>query len=207
MYPTKIIDNFYETPSLVRNFALQQNFYKRAGHYPGLRTDKINEIDENFFTSFCNKLCGLYFTDREIVEYDVDTLFQFAGSRYGHGFVHQDKEYDIAGVVYLTPDAPIDCGTSIYVPIVENLKNSGCLTDPFYSDEEYNENEYNEKKMKYNGQFKKIQKIDNVYNRLVCYDVRQWHAQDGFFGDTKENSRMIQVFFAKFEFLGTSCVD
>jgi hypothetical protein len=211
MFQTKIIDNFYEDPILVRNFALQQFFYKREGHYPGLRSDLISDIDYEFYLHFTKKLVNVYYdTNVTDVSWQNVTLFQWADKKHEKGWVHADyskdhskvnapeADWDVAGVVYLTPDAPKNCGTSIYKPIVDNLKPfpENYTTDPFKIGKT-RDAEYILAQNQHNSQFKKIQCIENVFNRLVVYDCQQWHAQDGFFGNNKFDSRLTQVFFAK----------
>lgn len=92
MFKTKIVDNFYDTPSLVRNLAISQNFHKRPGDYPGLRTLPINRIDRDFYISFVCKLLPLYFDlETQNIEWDVVTLFQWADKKFVTGWVHQDN--------------------------------------------------------------------------------------------------------------------
>ena len=46
--PLTVVDNFFETPTLVRNFALQQEFFKGdRGNWPGIRTKFLDELDIN----------------------------------------------------------------------------------------------------------------------------------------------------------------
>jgi hypothetical protein len=201
MIQTKIIDNFYDTPSLVRQFALQQEFYKRSGNYPGLRTKPINELDCDFYKNFVKKLLSVYFdlnNPQLNLEWDIKTLFQWAGNEYTTGVIHNDDVYyDIAGVVYLTPNAPKNCGTSLYELGYRNLNTQPVIADPFTVNNKYNKQIYDEQLKTYNQQFNLTQKIENIYNRLVVYDSRQWHAQDGFWGTTKQDARLTQVFFAR----------
>jgi hypothetical protein len=200
MIETKIIDNFYDVPSVIRKYALQQKFYKRPGHYPGLRTDPINELDYDFFYNFIKKITSLYYDlEKQKIEWDVQTIFQWAGKEHEMGWIHQDDidYYDVAGVVYLSPNAPKDCGTSIYTPVVDIIQKYNVPTDPFISDNPVDLFSYRQEQKHYNSQFKRVKKIENVFNRLVVYDCKQWHAQDGFFGKTKEDGRLVQVFFAR----------
>jgi len=200
MIETKVIDNFYDAPSLIRNYALQQEFYKRTGEYPGLRTNPLNEIDYELFHNFVKKLVSLYYNiEKKNIEWDVKTLFQWAGKEHETGWIHQDDNdyYDVAGVVYLTPDAPINCGTSLYTPITNTIQKYIVPTDPFINNKNIDLSLYRQEQEKYNSQFKRVKRIENVYNRLVVYDCKQWHAQDGFFGKTKDDGRLIQVFFAR----------
>jgi hypothetical protein len=200
MIETKVIDNFYDVPSLIRKYALEQEFYKRVGQYPGLRTKPINELNYDFFHNFVKKLVSLYYDiEKQNIEWDVKTLFQWAGKEHETGWIHQDDidYYDVAGVVYLSPDAPKDCGTSIYTPVVDTVVKYSVPTDPFITANMIDFRVYRQEQEKYNSQFKKFKKIENVFNRLVVYDCKQWHVQDGFFGKTKEDGRLIQVFFAR----------
>ena len=40
-----------------------------------------------------------------------------------------------------------------------------------------------------------VDKIGNIYNRVVLFDSRCIHAASEYFGNTKENSRLFQLFF------------
>ena len=133
------------------------------------------------------------------LEYDVITNFQIIDGKYNMGWIHQDDigYFDVAGVIYLTPNAPLNTGTSIYRPIDDIIKQSKLSHDP-YSTENLNISEYEKEQKIYNSQFEKTIDVGNVYNRLAVYPVKAWHTQSGFFGTTKENSRLTQVFFAKF---------
>jgi hypothetical protein len=199
MFETKVVDNFFDTPSLVRQYALQQHFYNRPGNYPGLRTSPINELNYEYYYEFVKKLVSIYYDiNSNNIEWDVKTLFQWANNQHKTGWIHQDdiNYYDVAGVIYLTPDAPLNCGTSIYKPKIDIINEYTNPTDPFKINQIIDENYINDQN-RYNSQFEKVQSIDNVYNRLVVYDCHQWHAQDGFFGTNVEDSRLIQVFFAR----------
>jgi hypothetical protein len=199
-YSSQIVDNFYEDPDKIRKYALEQNFYKRVGNYPGIRCDRLSDLNRPFFEFFVGKLSSLYFSDTNVkIEYDVITNFQIIDSKYNVGWIHQDDNsyFDVAGVVYLTPNAPINTGTSIYRPIVDSVNYSTLPHDP-YSIKNLDMTTYEKEQRVYNSQFEKILDVGNVYNRLAIYPVTEWHTQSGFFGMTKENSRLTQVFFAKF---------
>ena len=48
--PTTIIDNFFETPSLWRDFALAQEYYKgERGTWPGIRTSMLSELSSELY--------------------------------------------------------------------------------------------------------------------------------------------------------------
>jgi hypothetical protein len=200
-YTVQIVDNFYEDAQKVRNFALQQKFVKRPGNYPGVRTDRISNLNLNFFKYFAQKLTALYFNNSTKVEYDITTLFQSIDGSYDTGWIHTDltvDEYDVAGVVYLSPQAPIGTGTGIFRSKTEPIQISDIAKKP-YSIDNLNNPNYNKEQQRFNDQFECTVNIGNVFNRLVVYPAEQWHTQMGFFGTTLETSRLTQVFFAKFK--------
>jgi hypothetical protein len=199
-YSIQIIDNFYEDPDKIRKYALEQNFYKRDGNYPGIRSDRLSDINKALFELFVSKIASLYFDINTVkLEYDVITNFQIIDGKYDKGWIHQDDigYFSVAGVVYLSPNAPINTGTSIYKPIVDKVKQVNFPMDP-YSVKNLNVHEYEKQQEVYNSQFEKTLEVGNIYNRLAVYPVTEWHTQSGFFGTTKENSRLTQVFFARF---------
>jgi hypothetical protein len=199
-YSTQIVDNFYEDPNRIRKYALEQNFYKRVGSYPGIRCDRLSDLNKQFFEFFVNKIAALYFDMNTIkLEYDVITNFQIIDGKYNMGWIHQDDidYFDVAGVVYLSPNAPISAGTSIYKPIADSVNQINLPMDPF-SIENLNVYEYEKQQKIHNSQFEKTLDIGNVYNRLAVYPVTEWHTQSGFFGTNNQDARLTQVFFTKF---------
>jgi len=107
--------------------------------------------------------------------------------------IHTDQNTVFAAVLYLTPDAPLDSGTSLF------RKNS-----------QFNQEEYeaalagNDKKFRsgeivmdtsYHHMFDEIVRINNVYNTLILYEGRHFHSANQFFGKKLTDSRLAQVFF------------
>ena len=52
--PLVSFDNFYKDPDKIREYALGLDF-KAQGHFPGLRTDPIHELDEYMFSYHCTR--------------------------------------------------------------------------------------------------------------------------------------------------------
>ena len=48
-------------------------------------------------------------------------------------------------------------------------------------------------------EFDLVDTIGNVYNRLILFDAQIIHAAATYFGTTKENSRLFQLFFFDLE--------
>lgn len=199
--PTMVFDNFYEDPDLWREFALSQEFFKGdRGSWPGLRTKLLHEINQEIFRVTMRKLLVIMepYGFTEFVE--LQTGFQVIDETYGRGWVHDDDpKLNIAGVIYLNPDAPIGAGTVIYQD--QNDFNGERYTEMFMNDVLVASPEEREQYSKYREEqvqsFKKTTTIESVYNRCIIFDPRNWHSAEKFFGSTHAESRLTQVFFIK----------
>ena len=49
------------------------------------------------------------------------------------------------------------------------------------------------------SQFDLVDKVGNVFNRLIIWDGRMIHAASAYFGNNKEDSRLFQLFFFDLE--------
>ena len=127
-------------------------------------------------------------------------ILDWNDSRYRNGMfqyitgkdpiVHHVDENNYAGIIYLTPDAPFESGTSFYESKSE--RRSWFNHDP--NDREAYErafegNFYNRHK------FTEIDRIGNVYNRLVLWDSFKIHAATQHFGNDMYDSRLFHIFF------------
>ena len=114
--PLTVVDNFFETPTLVRNFALQQEFFKGdRGNWPGIRTKFLDELDINFFNTFHDKL--LNYIPRNYKGFQhLEATFQLIDETYGEGWVHNDDpKWNVAGIIYLNNIKPKQqCGTTFF---------------------------------------------------------------------------------------------
>lgn len=124
----------------------------------------------------------------------ITTSFQSNTADYGHGVMHTDTANIIfAGVLYLTPDAPLEGGTSIY------RKNATFDEKKYQSALELNDKIYKANgkiaPIDYHSMFDEVVRVNNVYNTLVLFEGHNYHAANQFFGDKLENSRLTQVFF------------
>jgi len=45
-----------------------------------------------------------------------------------------------------------------------------------------------------------IDRVGNVFNRLILFDSKRFHMSMDYFGDSKENGRLFQVFFFSTEY-------
>jgi len=124
-----IIDNFLEDPDRIREESLELSYTKAEPNSPGwkgfrclytnmpgyelteLVREKLSELDPKF--KDCSLRCFFHYTLNE----DMSNT------------IHTDGIFDYAGVLYLTPNPPLNSGTAFYnedneeIGYVENVYN------------------------------------------------------------------------------------
>lgn len=203
-FPSICVDNFFKDPNAIREFALSLEFKPTINRpWPGKRSASLAKIYPNYFHQFCDKLFSLTYdwAKHKNVSWAVETYFQLIEPNHymniNKGWVHQDHCV-YAGVIYLSPDAELDCGTSLYsanksfdIPINLEYKEEMFLN---FSSE--NESVYMQKLEENNSQFIETVRYNNVYNRLIAYDGHNYHAANHFTGKNQK-PRLTQVFFVE----------
>jgi len=187
-----VIDNFYSNPYDTRNFVLTQDFLVR-GNYPGQRTisyanNQLKDIIQEYIEPFGGKIIDFPIPKDD--DSDAATIyngsFQYTTSR-DRSWVHIDGYNNWAGVLYLTPNAPVTSGTSFY-----NFNDgTTCKRDM----EILNNKEEIDKFSQDLTKWQKVDQVGNVFNRLILFNSNRFHMSMDYFGDSKENGRLFQVFF------------
>ena len=204
-FPVTILDNFYENPDLVRQFALSlDSFTDSAGRWPGKRTLPLHEVNQSFFNTFCNKLFNLFYDlDYHNLNYRVSTTFQTISnysenpiSNLNTGWIHSDDEYIFSGVIYLNPNPSEHAGTNIYNKI--DGENNGLTQSEkfklYLGKEPVNESEYTDQVLENNNKFEETVSIKNVYNRMILFEGGVYHGVPSYYSSSSE-LRLTQVFF------------
>lgn len=204
-FPVTVVDNFYESPDLVRQFALSLKFNPTEdGRWPGERTKLLSEIDSSFFKIFCDKLFSLFYNfENESLSWKVETSFQKVfkfsedrNSSFNNGWIHKD-ECVFSGVIYLNSNPEKNTGTSIYKikdsEIDDNNQNEKFI---FYSGKDISEEKYKKSINHNNNKFEETIRIENFYNRLVLFEGGQYHGVPSFYSNNND-ARLTQVFFVK----------
>ena len=173
-----VVDDFYNNPDEVREFALSLPF-EVVGNYPGKRTE--NFLDES------TKSDIEYYIGEAVSDWSVEGEGCYTGAfqlttKENSSWVHVDDGTNWAGVLYLTPDAPVSGGTGFFRSKLDGSLTSqtGKLSENVFSD------------MKY---WEKVSEVGNVYNRLILFRGDQWHTSLDYFGTNKYDGRLTQVFF------------
>jgi hypothetical protein len=167
------IDNFFDNPDEIREFALKMDFDEPLPIHgwhgiratpkdrivAGVDLEKMISEEVSFrIPNFTYDEMDLYFhiTPEEVRNHFDTETFEEASKHY------DSNDSRIVGLVYLTPNPPKNSGTSFF-------DDSG----------------------------NKVGEAENVYNRMVMYPADILHGPTNPFGDTKENGRLTLVFFLK----------
>jgi hypothetical protein len=200
-FPVVVVDDFFKEPDKVRKFALHQEFKRdSSSNYPGLRTDCLSVIEPSLHNEFLKKFFSIYYNYQyEQLTWLVEARFQKTDNSFDNGWIHCDGDSHscskVAGVIYLSPNAPLQSGTSIYKlkqNVLIPVRNFQAKHAHYYANG--NSDELKNIKEQEKEQFDETINVSNVYNRLISFDANEYHAAQNYFGQDNE-SRLILVFF------------
>lgn len=175
-----IMDEFLQDPGAYRDEALQKTYAESDYHKGRRSTDR-----------YLSAQMKLQFEDllrRKIVnweEHEMNGKFQYCIA--GDQIVFHSDGQTHAGIVYLTPDAPLMAGTSFW-----KSKANGARRPPATEEECI---------VTYGGKlldstaWDLVDTVGNVYNRLVLWDGKLIHSASAYFGTDIQNGRLFQIFF------------
>lgn len=185
-----IVDNFYNNAMETRNYILSQEFSVR-GNYPGQRTtsyanDQLKDIIQKYVEPFGGKITEFPIPMDDNSKDVYNGAFQYTTSR-DRSWVHTDSWNNWAGIIFLTPDAPLSSGTGFY-----RFKDGAtCEEDGKILNNKNEVDKFSQDLTKW----EMVDRVGNVFNRLVLFNSKRYHMSQDYFGDTKENGRLFQVFF------------
>ena len=188
-----IVDNFYEDPDSVRDFAFKQKYFPGEGAV-GHRTRKqffFEGIKESFEEIMGKKIKengvhGWYYPG-------INARFQWCPA--GTNRVYHCDEQRYAALIYLTPNAPPESGTTFFKHKETGRRHNldinwaaGEGSKVFPGDTFLDKTRYEQ-----------VDTVGNVYNRLVIFDGGLIHSATDYFGSSIENSRLHHMFFFNLE--------
>ena len=185
-FPHLVIDNFYNDPDKIREFVLKQEF-KIRGNYPGQRTlsfasENIKKTIQEYIYPFAGKIIKFPINQ---TEKNYNGAFQYTTSR-DRSWIHNDGWNNWAAVLYLTPNAPVTSGTGFY-----KYEDGTRYSTEVDEDLEEDIGNYCQDITKWTL----VDKVGNVFNRMVIFNSKHYHCSLDYFGTNKENGRLFQVFF------------
>lgn len=180
-----VIDDFLKDPIAVRQLALQQT-YKKQGSV-GLRSEvKFQELEATFEHVLRRQLQSVG---------GVSGAFEYCVAENKTVFHSDEQEW--AGAIYLTPDAPVESGLTLWRHRRLQLRYPPTEADAVRLGVSRRELE----RQMYQGQlfdgtrWEVVDKIGNVFNRLVLWPGHHVHSASCYFGNSIENARLFHVFF------------
>lgn len=108
----------------------------------------------------------------------------------GEPLVYHCDSQKWAAMIYLTPNAPFECGTTLYAHKITKARS---YNDPGW---DYSWKDTNLGDLHLDGTFfEPVDVLGNVYNRLVIFDGSNIHAASKYFGQIDSNARLWHMFF------------
>jgi hypothetical protein len=181
-----IIDNFYEDPDAVRQYALEQMYWDKGHGGVGWRTRKQFVFDG--VKEKIEETMGCNITNWTDI-YSICGVFQsgFCSGNVPPLVYHADKQ-QWAAMVFLTPNAPFETGTKVVAnkkSKIYHTSQSDNIFDYFPQQETFVDGTL----------FEDVDTFGNVYNRMVIFDGQSIHSSMGYFGHNIVTGRLWQMFF------------
>lgn len=187
-------DDFLQDPNAARSFALSQTFRADERYFRGQRSTSRYlwpGLREHFESILQRPI-----TRWE--EYDTNGVFQFCVG--GDQLVYHSDEQDWAAALYLTPNAPLQSGLTLY----RSRLTGGRTVEESVEISDRNGNyltEVDAAVAMYDGKlldrtaWEVVDTIGNRFNRLVIWNARLVHAATDYFGYDLHTARLFQMFF------------
>lgn len=184
-----VVDNFYKDPDFIREYAINNLTFAPSGYHKGQRSNRfiLDGTKEVF-----EEILG-----REVYNWNhpnyANGVFQFCTK--DDPIVYHVDTQTYAGIVFLSPDAPLTTGTATYKSKVtgathfDNEQVGGELFNKTFTG-------YGDAINFYDGSsFETVDRVGNVYNRLVLFNSKTIHAATEYYGTNINDSRFFHLFF------------
>jgi hypothetical protein len=204
----QMADNFYRDPDSIRRSVLEMPFAARDNAGLGWCTRLYHPrgVKERVEKTFRIRV-DYWETARTAPQSENGSFFStFSKGRHGEPIgIHHDRPAGISSnrrdnwvilIIYMTPGAPADAGTSFW-----QHRLTGLTQGPTTQDAKQLSVPITELQTILTGDFYKINRwaetgrVGNLYNRAVLFPSRLLHSATRHFGRNLQNGRLIQVFF------------
>ena len=202
-----VIDNFFNDPEILVDFGkVVVKYSDREGNWPGQRSKILWEIDGTLHNTIMLKILSCYY-DLEYINIswehsamsfqEIPRFSENKNDIRNKGWIHQDapSEYQLAGLIYLTPNIDPDSGTSLYNIKSTRFNKKQVSKTSFFSGDSFDREEYTKNYIKHEETFFEKLRVQNIFNRLIAYDTYEWHRANSFYNGDGEDARLTLVFF------------
>jgi hypothetical protein len=182
-----VLDGLYVDPVKAASIAAESDFAEHPERHKGLRSNDfpIPEMFRQLFETVTGRVGGGH------------SCFQlnFAGDQL---VFHSDAQR-WAAAIYLSDKPPISAGTSFWRRRTTLVRSSADLRTFAGKDGWPSEGEL--EVLTYGGAlldrtaWEEVDRVGNVFNRLVIWDSRLIHSVSDCFGHDRETGRLVQLFF------------
>lgn len=206
----QVVEDFYADPDKVRQRALampfdvrRTNFWKTHTYHPrGIR----ERIEKRFRVRI--KQWEIPSVERQTENGSFYTSFS-EGSRAERVGVHYDDIYSahysdpsewFILIIYLTPNAPPDAGTSLWQHRKTGLRSRPTRKDAYrlkHSVRELDDRLIRDRYIA--SRWREIDRVGNRYNRAVMIPGKSLHSATRHFGSNFVNGRIYQVYYFPIE--------
>ena len=181
-----VVDDFLPDPYKAREEALAEEYVPQGSY--GVRSK--GRYDHSFikdaFEILINRKIRLW-------SHGVNACYQYCESDTPLIWHKDDQDY--AGAIYLTPDAPLQTGTSFWKSRVTGEFGPECEDNMRLFNNEFKGKEWFWDRTK----FELVDRIANKFNRLAIWNAKTIHSATAYMGKGVEEARLFQVFFFEVE--------
>lgn len=185
LFPTLIVDNFFNDPNSIANYAKElEFFYPEEKNFPGRRTSCLSQINNELFLMICGNILKCYLPGASF-KYTAQCRFQLIENNYNEGWVHRDPCV-LTSIIYLTPESNLNSGTSLYKPKKEwysaiNSDEKSSFFEKVFENPNYMMNEDEKKSlMQNNDLFEETLNVKSVFNRMVSFESKIFHRANDY---------------------------
>lgn len=188
------IDDFYTDPMAVREMALGLNF-NPSGYHKGKRTTTKYIVEGT--REKIEQLLGKKIHNWSAQPYNG--VFQYCTP--ADPVVYHCDTQKYAAVIFLTPDAPPECGTSFF----RHKKETWLTKDPteynMWKDDSqlklFRDSTLGTDHEDYldRTKWEEVDRIGNRFNRFAMWDAKLIHSATSYFGKSKDSGRLFHMFF------------
>jgi hypothetical protein len=202
-----VVDDFFNDPEMIVDYGKSLQKEQRKGQ-PGKRSKSLWEINNLLANAIMLKIMSCYYD----LEY-TNVYWQTSDMRFqevprfsenkndvrNKGWIHQDDEFtegmfQLAGLIYLTPDIDPDSGTSLY-NAKSNKHHRIYSKDVLYKNGSFDKEEYIKSQIKHEENFEEKLRVQNIFNRLIAYDTSEWHRANSYYNGDGKDARLTLGFF------------
>jgi len=178
-----VFDDFFQDPDAIRAEVLTRDFDDGGSNFPSQKAEpEVMQYQMQIKRHIEDRILG-----RPITAWPAqyNTCWQYSVEGQVQPIHHDHGLY--TALVYLTPDADISAGTSLYRH-KETKIDTWDINDPATHPIALNTGPDEDT-------WEQVAFVGNVYNRLIVFNSQHYHKGAGTFGSNKENGRLYCTFF------------